>query len=282
MPTPVDILLDPVSLTFTTIYALLVVWEGLVPARKLPHVPFWQIKGIGAYVFFLMLSTYLPLAYASWLPSAAIISLRSMNPLTAAAIGILLYELGLYVWHRLIHSKDVLWRVFHQMHHSAERLDTFGAFFFSPMDMIGFTLLGTLTLSILVDMPPESITIFLLVTNFFNVFQHANIRTPVWLGYILQRPESHSIHHAKGIHAFNYSDLPFFDILFGTFRNPSAFAAETGLYDGASSKVKDMLLFRDITKDNQPGDTTTSSATYTNGASDPRLYDCEGLGSPFS
>jgi len=248
MPTPVDILVDPISLTFSGIYALLMLWEGIFPARKLPTVRFWQVRGILAYVFFLMLSSYLPLAYAAWLPSAALLDLNTMSPLAAASVGILVYELGIYAWHRLMHSKDLLWRVFHQMHHSAERLDTFGAFFFSPMDMIGFTLLGTLSISILVGIPPASITIFLLVTNFLNVFQHANIKTPVWLGYIIQRPESHSIHHARGVHAFNYSDLPIFDILFGTFRNPPNFATETGLYDGASSKIKDMLLFKNIAK----------------------------------
>jgi sterol desaturase/sphingolipid hydroxylase (fatty acid hydroxylase superfamily) len=35
-------------------------------------------------------------------------------------------------------KSNILWRIFHQMHHSAERLDTYGAFYFSPYDMIGF------------------------------------------------------------------------------------------------------------------------------------------------
>jgi len=29
----------------------------------------------------------------------------------------------------------------------------------------------------------ETITLFLLVTTFLAIFQHANIRTPQWLGY---------------------------------------------------------------------------------------------------
>jgi pimeloyl-ACP methyl ester carboxylesterase/sterol desaturase/sphingolipid hydroxylase (fatty acid hydroxylase superfamily) len=271
MPNPIEILLDPVSLTFSGIYALLMLWEGIFPARKLPYVRFWQAKGIASYVFFLLLSTYLPLAYADWLPTAALLNLSSMNVFAAALVGILVYELGIYFWHRLMHSKDLLWRVFHQMHHSAERLDTYGAFFFSPMDMIGFTVLGTLCISILVGMPPEAITIFLLVTNFFNVFQHANIKTPVWLGYIIQRPESHSIHHAKGVHAYNYSDLPVFDILFGTFKNPSGFAAETGFYEGASSKVKDMLSFKDVSKALLIVITLTSTAHAQEGLSEKSI-----------
>jgi sterol desaturase/sphingolipid hydroxylase (fatty acid hydroxylase superfamily) len=51
-----------------------------------------------------------------------------MNVALASLAGILLYELGMYVWHRSMHKNNVLWRVFHQMHHSAERLDTYGAF----------------------------------------------------------------------------------------------------------------------------------------------------------
>jgi sterol desaturase/sphingolipid hydroxylase (fatty acid hydroxylase superfamily) len=88
----------------------------------------------------------------------------------------------------------------------------------------------------------------LLATNFFSIFQHANIKTPRWLGYIVQRPESHTYHHAQGIHRFNYSDLPLFDIVFGTFRNPKDFEHNTGFYQGASLRIWEMLRAKDITK----------------------------------
>jgi sterol desaturase/sphingolipid hydroxylase (fatty acid hydroxylase superfamily) len=86
----------------------------------------------------------------------------------------------------------------------------------------------------------------LLATNFLSIFQHSNIRTPQWLGYIVQRPESHTHHHARGIHRNNYSDLPLFDIIFGTFRNPATFEHETGFYNGASKRMWDMLRARDV------------------------------------
>jgi hypothetical protein len=41
-----------------------------------------------------------------------------------------------------------------------------------------------------------------------------------------------------------------FDILFGTFENPKKLEYETGFYLDASNKVKDMLLFRDISNEN--------------------------------
>src|SRR5690606_12219434 len=104
--------------------------------------------------------------------------------------------------------------------------------------------LSSLCLTLLVGLSPEAATMVLYATTFMAVFQHANIRTPRWMGYILQRPESHSIHHGRGVHAYNYSDLPLFDILFGTFRNPRRHAPQQGFYDGASQRVAEMVLFR--------------------------------------
>ncbi|MBB1282845.1 sterol desaturase family protein [Flavisolibacter sp. BT320] len=249
MPTPLDILLDPVSLYILAMYAVLIVWEALFPARQLPFVKFWKLKGLLFFFVFFFLSTYLPLFYAEWLPTSQLLDLSGVHLVIAAVSGILLYELGMYVWHRSMHKNNWLWKIFHQMHHSAERLDTYGAFYFSPFDMIGFTLLGTVCFSFVAGVPPQSITIILLVTNFFSIFQHANIKTPAWLGYIVQRPESHAVHHAKGIHAFNYSDLPLFDILFGTFVNPEKYQHQTGFYPGASERVTEMLLFKDVSRE---------------------------------
>ena len=43
-----------------------------------------------------------------------------------------------------MHSSDLLWRVFHQTHHSAERVDIWGALYFHPLDVIGFAFVGSL------------------------------------------------------------------------------------------------------------------------------------------
>ena len=134
------------------------------------------------------------------------------------------------------------------MHHSAERLDTYGAFFFSPVEMITFTLLGSFVFALVIGLTPQAITVVILLLNFFSIFQHANIKTPTWIGYFIQRPESHSLHHARGIHKYNYSDVPIWDILFGTFKNPKGHDYENGFFDGSSERISDMLLFKDINK----------------------------------
>lgn len=246
MPTPIEILLDPISLIVIAMYIGLMIWESIFPARPLPEVRFWKLKGLSAFAVFFYLSSYLPLWTDPYLEPYRLFDLSSLGTIAGATVGLLVYELALYIWHRAMHGSDFLWRTFHQMHHSAERMDTYGAFFFSPMDMIGFTLLGSACFALLIGLSPQAITVVLLVTNFLAIFQHANIRTPAWLGYIVQRPESHTIHHGQGIHKHNYSDLPIFDILFGTFDNPVGYEVETGFYLGASDQIGDMLLFRNI------------------------------------
>lgn len=246
MPTPLEILLDPLSLIVLAIYASLMIWERLAPGRTLPTIKHWKLKGLTAFVFFFYLSSYLPLLWDQHLASYQIFDLTGLGTLGSAVVGLLVYEFGAYWWHRAMHKSNVLWRGFHQMHHSAERLDTYSTFWFSPLDMIGWTLLGSLCLVLVVGVTPQAATILLLSITFLAVFQHANIRTPRWVGYFIQRPESHTIHHGKGIHHYNYADLPVFDMLFGTFRNPNDYEVETGFYNGASGRVADMLLFKDV------------------------------------
>ena len=246
MPTPPEILLDPVSLTVIGLYALLIAIEALFPARKLPEVRLWRTRAFAVFVAYFFLASYLPLVWSEALAPYKLVDLGAANPWFAAGIAVLAYELLVYGWHRAMHGSDVLWRGFHQMHHSAERIDTWGAFYFHPLDMIGWTVLSSLTLTVGLGLAPEAVSWFLYATTFLGVIQHTNVRTPQWLGYLVQRPESHSVHHERGVHAWNYSDLPLWDLVFGTFRNPKDFAEAAGFFPGASARLPQLLLFRDV------------------------------------
>jgi hypothetical protein len=54
------------------------------------------------------------------------------------------------------------------------------------------------------------------------------------------------LHRARRVHAFNYCDLPLWDMIFATFKNPRRFEGEAGFWDGASSKMGPMLLGKEI------------------------------------
>lgn len=246
MPTPIEILLDPISLLCISMYAALFIAELVFPAVKARKSLFWYTKGIMAFMVFFYLSSYLPLLWDTYLAKFQLVDLTSLNTLAATAIGILVYEAGIYFWHRSLHGSDVLWRYFHQFHHSAEHIDIPSAFWFSPLDMVAWTALGSICLVLGVGVSAEAATNIILITTFFSLFQHANIRTPKWLGYFVQRPEAHTIHHASGVHKYNYSDLPIFDIVFGTFKHADKHQHQVGFHNGASNQIADMLIGKDI------------------------------------
>ncbi|PHR61243.1 MAG: fatty acid hydroxylase [Robiginitomaculum sp.] len=248
MPTPLEILLDPISFGVIGLYIIFISLETFFPARKLPPIQGWKLRGIISFIVYFFLSTYLPLIWDKYLTGLQIFDLKNINPFLATVSSLCVFEFLIYVWHRTMHSQDWLWLPFHQMHHSAERVDSYGAFYYSPLDMAGFTMVGSLSLSIFAGLSAQTITLFLFVSLFLVMFQHANIRTPQWIGYFIQRPESHTIHHQTGMHAYNYSDFPIFDIFFGTFKNPKGFQKETGFYTGASDRIPEMLMFRDVSK----------------------------------
>jgi sterol desaturase/sphingolipid hydroxylase (fatty acid hydroxylase superfamily) len=247
MPTPLELLLDPITLTILAMFAALALVEHFFPGRLLPRVPGWRVRALAVFTVYFLLSSYLPLLWADALAPLQVFDLSGWPTLAAAALGLFVYELFAYAYHRGMHSVNAWFQVSHQMHHSAERLDVYGAFWFSPLDIVGWTLVPSVALTLL-GLPPAAATTTILAITFLGIFQHANLRTPRWLGYLVQRPESHTIHHARGIHAKNYADLPLIDMLFGSFENPHGYEHATGFWHGASARVLDMLLARDVTR----------------------------------
>ena len=218
--------------------------ELISRGRTFPAVTNWRLKGASFLLLYLAISTYAPLFWDGWLGEHRLFAADRL-PLWGQVLGgFFALELGVYTWHRTMHNTPFLWRWFHQMHHSAERVDIWGALYFHPFDTIGWALVGSLALVLGFGVSAEAAIAINLIATFFGLFQHANIKTPHWLGYVIQRPESHSCHHERGVHARNYSDLPFWDIVFGTFCNPKEFTGEVGFYEGSSKKLGPLLAGR--------------------------------------
>lgn len=228
------------------LFAAFAVIDLIARARVFPDVAGWRLKGIAFTFLYFAAGTYAPLMWDGWLGEHRLFAADTLPLWAQVAGGFFLLEFGIYVWHRTMHNVTPLWRWFHQMHHSAERVDIWGAFYFHPFDMLGWAFLGSLCLVLGFGISAEAAIFINVVATFMGMFQHANIRTPRWLGYFVQRPESHNCHHERDVHARNYGDLPLFDILFGTFHNPPTFQGECGFYDGGSKRVGAMLIGKQI------------------------------------
>jgi sterol desaturase/sphingolipid hydroxylase (fatty acid hydroxylase superfamily) len=234
------------TLSIPALFVAFIGLERLAPARPLPKISWWKPKGVGFFVLTVGLSAVAPLLWLDFVQAHRLLDLESLGIVGGAALAFVVTQFFAYWWHRAMHNTPVLWRWFHQMHHSAERLDVFGATYFHPFDVVGFAFLQSVVPFFVLGVAPEAALIAGVIGMFYSLFQHANVRTPRWLGYLIQRPESHSIHHGRGVHAYNYGDFPLWDLVFGTFRNPARFEAEAGFWDGASKRVGAMLLGRDV------------------------------------
>ncbi|RYZ04010.1 MAG: fatty acid hydroxylase family protein [Myxococcales bacterium] len=231
MPSLIQLFSDPISWAFFGIVAGLWGLETVFPARVLPPSPGHVRRGVVALVAFFLVSSYLPYWLGPLLEPVRLADLSELGTWGGALVAMLAYQTVGYAYHRGLHASDLLFRLVHQVHHSAERLDVAGAFLFAPLDMLGWTTVSTMALA-LFGVTPEATVVFTLAGALLSTFQHTNVRTPRWLGYVLQRPESHSQHHGRGLHRNNYADLPIFDLMFGTFDNPEGFAEQTGYYPG--------------------------------------------------
>jgi len=76
------------------------------------------------------------------------------------------------------------------------------------------------------------------------------VKTPKWVGYFIQRPEEHILHHQRGVHAGNYSDWPFWDKLFGTYRAPLDEVLPVGYGRAGWAEQLKMLAFIDVNSPN--------------------------------
>jgi len=223
--------------------ALELVWR----ARRYDAPRGWRLRALAVSLAVFGVSLGAGRVWGALLPQWSLVGGAALGTWGGAAVGILVYELVHYGYHRAAHRWDWLWRLGHQVHHSAESVDAFGAYYLHPLDAVLFATWAVLVFFPLLGLSPEAGAIASAFLAFNAAFQHANIRTPRWLGYLIQRPESHGVHHGRGIHRYNYSDLPLWDLVFGTFRNPGAreTPVSAGFYRGGSARLAAMLAFRE-------------------------------------
>lgn len=218
------------------------------------HRPFetpryWRLRALAVTVGIFFFTGWIAGLWGRLFDGISLFDLSGLGAIGGAVAGVLVYEFFHYWYHRAAHASNRLWRAGHQMHHSAESVDAFGAFYLHPFDAAMFTSIGSLVFFPLLGVTMEAGVIGALFLNFNAMFQHANIKTPQWLGYLIQRPEMHTVHHGRGLHRYNYADLPLWDIVFGTFLNPETSARlKAGFYHGASSRIGAMLVGRDVSK----------------------------------
>ncbi|HEY1092022.1 MAG TPA: sterol desaturase family protein [Burkholderiaceae bacterium] len=232
------------------LYLLMLAVESLGPGRSFPARSGWQWTGIAFLLLSMAIGNVLPLYLPlDWMAEHRWFDGTQLGVPGGTLVGFVVLELAVYAWHRAVHSFGPMWRGFHQLHHSPQRVDIPGALLFHPLETVAYTLIPLFMTVIVLGLDPLAAACIGCLLSFYAFFQHWNIRTPQWLGYIVQRPESHCVHHRLGAHNYNFADLPLWDIVFGTFRNPRKFMGQCGFEGGRDRSLGAMLAFTDVNAD---------------------------------
>ena len=224
----------------------------MILERVFPDQALEKVKGWWFRVILLNIIQYgvVLLGYHSWELYLQKWSLFHLGQVFPPALGALMayfvVSFVFYFWHRIRHDSNFLWLLCHQIHHSPSRIETITSFYKNPIEIMINSLIISTIVYTLFGFGAEEAALLTLYTAGAEFFYHMNIKTPHFIGYFIQRPEMHRIHHERGKHYNNFADLPIFDIIFGTFENPKTYNGKCGFKNDRENKLLSMLIFKNV------------------------------------
>jgi sterol desaturase/sphingolipid hydroxylase (fatty acid hydroxylase superfamily) len=241
---------DLIALLIPLMYFAALATEALWPARQFPARRGWRWIGVGFLVLIGTAGAVVPLLLpVQWMAAHRWLDGTGLGVVGGTLVGWIALSFVSYLYHRTAHAWSPLWRISHQIHHSPQRVDVSGSALFHPFEMVVQVLLQLFVTVLVLGLDPLAAALTGVVAAFHGIFQHWNVRTPHWIGYIVQRPEAHCLHHERGVHARNYADFPLWDMVFGSFHNPREFAGDCGFDAPADLRMAAMLAWRDVNQD---------------------------------
>ncbi|MDQ0474825.1 sterol desaturase family protein [Labrys wisconsinensis] len=150
---------------------------------------------------------------------------------------VLIFDLGYWVAHWILHRIPAMWE-FHKVHHSAEVLTPFTEWRQHPVEVLLFPLANALAMGGFYGLAgyalgpaAQELTLFhlniLLLLFMMTILhlRHSHLWIPArgWLGYVIQSPAHHQIHHSTDTRHFDKNlglCLSVWDWAFGTLYIP--------------------------------------------------------------
>jgi sterol desaturase/sphingolipid hydroxylase (fatty acid hydroxylase superfamily) len=144
-------------------------------------------------------------------------------------LGVILFDLVYYCYHRASHRVGWLWAL-HRLHHSPERLTVTKGFRHTFPEW-GLDVVLHTTVFTLVAMPPRVMFWVYAITIPIGILSHANLGGKIltWPANALNLPATHRIHHDRASRG-GFSNFSAFTMLwdhvFGTFVSPGRYEPE--------------------------------------------------------
>ncbi|MHB9081905.1 MAG: sterol desaturase family protein [Pirellulaceae bacterium] len=156
----------------------------------------------------------------------------------AVLASVVLLDLAIYFQHVMFHAVPLFWRL-HMVHHVDLDFDvTTGLRFHTIEIVLSFGIKAAVIL--LLGAPAVAVLVFEVLLNATSMFNHGNVQMSVpvdrKLRWFVVTPDMHRVHHSVIAHETNSNfgfNLPWWDILFGTYRDQPA-AGHVGMAIGLS------------------------------------------------
>ena len=227
----------------------LMILERIFPDQVLPTSPRWWFRVVMINLIQYGVVKFMGSTWDQFFYGVSLLDLDAIDPFAATALAYVVITFIFYWWHRFRHTNIFLWNSLHQIHHSPVRIETATSFYKHPAEILVNSFIISLTVHGILGMSLAVGQYVMIVTAIAEFLYHMNIKTPHWWGYVFQRPEMHRIHHERGRHYSNFADLPVWDMLFGTYKNPKTFTGPCGFKPPRELRFWDMLIMRNV---NQP------------------------------
>lgn len=144
-------------------------------------------------------------------------------PMIFVVIFVIVFlDFAVWLEHVVSHHWPWLWRI-HKVHHADVDLDVTSALRFHPLEII-VSMIWKGALVALLGAPAIAVLIFEIILNGMAMFNHSNVKLPLWLDRLLRpavvTPDMHRIHHSiiERETNTNYGfNLSVWDRLFGVY-----------------------------------------------------------------
>ncbi len=215
---------------FVGVLLAMTVWELLAPRRKLTVAKGLRwASNLGLVTLNIVAQRlFLPVTVVGAAMFAAsrnwgLFNLLELPPWLEIAIAVIVLDLAIYLQHILFHAVPMLWRL-HMVHHADLDIDVTTGIRFHTIEILlsAFIKIGVV---VAFGIAPVAVVAFEVLLNATSMFNHSNIRMPVWLDRLLRlvvvTPDMHRVHHSVEMLETNSNygfNLPWWDFLLGTYR----------------------------------------------------------------
>ena len=195
---------------FLIVLVLMALWEFLLPRRAGMNRSYRWPANFGI----IAVNTVILLAIPVTAVGAALVSIQYKFGLFFAIevpfwpkviLSLLVLDVVIYWQHRIFHMVRPLWRL-HRMHHTDTGFDVSTALRFHPVEILLSILLKAVVI-ILLGAPVFAVVLFEIILNCSAMFNHSNVRMPLWLDRFIRlgvvTPDMHRVHHSNDPAEFN-------------------------------------------------------------------------------